>query len=325
VPYGSGSFVVMDQPINIIAHHIEISGQRQELGASPGPPGLDSANFMAVQHDCVVSTPPAKGSDFSAGHDRYVRLDSLLKRHSAMAPFALMPTKRGKWGLVAAFILIRKKPKIVKRYFRWAFGVGFYGFRGDFLSVWSRRRDLNCLNCLNWAVLCNLTVRLLISVRISSEGRMTAPAGQCLMIIPYSRYKVGGYLESLPLVSVLISCNRKRQRVWALIDSGSDMCVFNLEIADLLSIDPNKGKRYELTGLVGGSVGASGHQVNVVVSSPLNPADKLPGVDINVIFSTSLQPVPALLGQKGFFDNFQIRFRRYNNEMELFPKGGGRV
>jgi hypothetical protein len=111
----------MDQPINIIAHHVKISRERQELGVAPGPPGLDSADFMAVQQDFVVSTPPAKGSHFSAGHNSYVRLDSLLKRHSAMAPFALMSTKRGKRGLRTAFVVIRKKPKDVKTYFRWSF------------------------------------------------------------------------------------------------------------------------------------------------------------------------------------------------------------
>jgi len=81
----------MDQPINVIAHHINVSGQRQDLRPALGPPGLDSANFVAVQQNSVVSTPTAEGSNPSTGCYSKICLDSLLKRHSAMAPFAYCP------------------------------------------------------------------------------------------------------------------------------------------------------------------------------------------------------------------------------------------
>jgi hypothetical protein len=134
------------------------------------------------------------------------------------------------------------------------------------------------------------------------------------MIIRYTRYKINNHLESLPLVSVRLATNKKHVNVWGLVDSGSDFCVFNSEIASILSVDIRAGKHFELFGFVGGSSNAWLHQVNLQLS-------EFPGVNINVAFTDSLMPELALLGQRGFFDNFQVRFLRFNNIIEIYPKG----
>lgn len=130
----------------------------------------------------------------------------------------------------------------------------------------------------------------------------------------YLRYKDSdGQLISLPILPIRLSCNRKKQDVWALIDSGADISVFNYSIAHILDIDVEKGRLLDLRGLVGGDVTSYVHQVNVTVQG-------LASIDIPVAFTMSDTPDMAILGQKGFFDNFQIRFQRYKNLIEIYPK-----
>lgn len=133
------------------------------------------------------------------------------------------------------------------------------------------------------------------------------------MMIPYTRYKIGTELIRLPLVSVRLACNRKKQKVWAVIDSGADFCVFSYDIAALLDIDLRKGKSFSLTGFVGGDTLVWLHQVNLEIEG-------LPSININVVFTDSGMPSMPLLGQVGFFDNFQIRFQRYKDLIEIYPK-----
>lgn len=77
------------------------------------------------------------------------------------------------------------------------------------------------------------------------------------MIIPYTRYEVSdGVIEFLPIVSVRLACKGKDQKVWAIIDSGADISVFNSDIATLLGLVPNTGKAYPLSGFAGGNIEA---------------------------------------------------------------------
>jgi len=39
-----------------------------------------------------------------------------------------------------------------------------------------------------------------------------------------------------------------------------------------------------------------------------------------VAFTLSEQPIMPLLGHRGFFDNYQIRFQRYKDRLEIYPK-----
>jgi predicted aspartyl protease len=133
------------------------------------------------------------------------------------------------------------------------------------------------------------------------------------MRIPYTKYKIGTELERLPLVSVRLACNKEKVKLWALVDSGADFSVFNGDIAAILNIDLKKGKQIELMGLVGGSAPAWVHQVNLEVEG-------LRSVNINVAFTESSMPELCLVGQRGFFDQFQIRFEPYKDLIEIYPK-----
>ena len=122
------------------------------------------------------------------------------------------------------------------------------------------------------------------------------------MIFPYFRVKTPtGELVRLPLLPLTISCNKQREDMYALIDSGSDCCVFSYAIAKLLDVDVTAGKELRLDGLVGTSLECYLHQVHLEF-------EDLPPIDTMVAFTLSEQPIMPLLGQRGFFDNYQIRF-----------------
>lgn len=136
------------------------------------------------------------------------------------------------------------------------------------------------------------------------------------MITSYLRYKQGTELVRLPLLSVHLACNRKRETIWTIIDSGADVSVFSGEIADLLDIKPETGRPFNLGGILDGSEMKSWlHQVNLTV-------DDLGSIDIMVAFTASASPVLSILGQKGFFDSYQIRFQRFKDQIEIWPKSG---
>lgn len=139
-------------------------------------------------------------------------------------------------------------------------------------------------------------------------------------MIPYTKYLIKGQFENLPIVSVRLATNHKHQTVWAIIDSGADISVFNCEIADLLDINFTKGRPGKLDGLVGDSAPAWIHQVNLTVKDM--QANSLAGINTMVAFTESRDPELCILGQRRFFDNFQIRFQRYKNLIEIYPKSG---
>ena len=134
------------------------------------------------------------------------------------------------------------------------------------------------------------------------------------MIFRYVKIKTpDGELIRLPVIPIRLICNKQHQDVYALIDSGAEVCVFNSSIAKTLKIQVRKGKPLTLSGLVGGSVPGYLHQLNLSMQG-------LPSADLLVAFTETEDPGMPILGQRGFFDNFQIRFQRYKDLIEIFPK-----
>ena len=109
----------------------------------------------------------------------------------------------------------------------------------------------------------------------------------------------------------------------ALIDSGADYCVFNLEFAKYIGIDLEKAG-------AGNSVGIGGLEkiktYFVEIELKIKEFDDRIKIKAGFIDSPS---VIALLGQDGFFDNYKINFERNENFFEINPattsRGGFRT
>ncbi len=95
-----------------------------------------------------------------------------------------------------------------------------------------------------------------------------------------------------------------------LIDSGADINIFNAEIGKLLGIDIYTGKRFEVSGITGKSEPYFVHDIKVSVGG------KVINVEAGFMVNPGLDWY-GVVGQKGFFDKFVIKFDYSKKEIEI--------
>ena len=135
------------------------------------------------------------------------------------------------------------------------------------------------------------------------------------MIVPYRKYKDrDGNLVQLPIVSVRITVNEVSLPLWGLVDSGADVTLLNASFAHLFHVDLKKGKKIPLLGVMEGpEFAAYLHQVNLEIKD-VGSADTL------VAFTDSERhPDLVILGRRGFFEHFIIKFEEHKKQMEIEP------
>src|SRR3990167_5204062 len=114
-----------------------------------------------------------------------------------------------------------------------------------------------------------------------------------------------------PVITVLLKNNNKFVLYPALVDSGSDYCVFSIELARNLDIKllPKK------TNLIGiGHETVKGYWGKVEIN--INHAT----YNLKAVFAEMSEFGHGILGQKGFFDNFKVCFDKSRNQIEINPK-----
>lgn len=126
------------------------------------------------------------------------------------------------------------------------------------------------------------------------------------------RYKQYGSRVSRPVIPITIKHGNKSIRYEALVDSGADECFFHSEVGELLGLDIKKGKAEEVFGIGGKVLLYYRHKILIEVggSSHEIEAGFLPDVAGRVMKY-------GVLGQKGFFDLFIVRFDFPKGEIEL--------
>lgn len=104
-----------------------------------------------------------------------------------------------------------------------------------------------------------------------------------------------------PIIPVEIAYKGESRRYEALIDSGADHCIFHAEIAELLNIRLEDGKKYVFGGIGGSGLVGYIHPATLTIGGH--------SFDTEVVFSFDIsQSGYGILGQTGFFDHFRIRF-----------------
>jgi len=98
----------------------------------------------------------------------------------------------------------------------------------------------------------------------------------------------------------------------ALVDSGADCSLFNIQVAEVLGIDLSNAKPARFTGINGQIDGYRLEKIKIKVDG----FDEL--VEIPACFVKS-PTVSVLLGQEGFFDQYRIRFEKDHNTFEITP------
>ncbi|MBI2539637.1 MAG: hypothetical protein HYW04_07555 [Deltaproteobacteria bacterium] len=104
-----------------------------------------------------------------------------------------------------------------------------------------------------------------------------------------------------PILNVVMFYQHARsRRIEAIVDSGSDYCLFHASIGESLGIITRGGIPASVGGVIGGVKGELYyHRIRLLAAGE--------SYDIMAGFSPTLS-VPALLGRVGFFDNFIVAF-----------------
>jgi hypothetical protein len=128
------------------------------------------------------------------------------------------------------------------------------------------------------------------------------------MIFPYLSVRRRNTIRSLPIIPVQLCGPIQNVSVLALLDSGAEYSVFNRKLLDMLGLTIDNATLVEIIG-VGGSASQG---VLLDVEHRLGrhrwrgPA----------VFSDTVDS-PMILGQAGFFEFFNITFKRRQSLMDI--------
>ena len=115
-----------------------------------------------------------------------------------------------------------------------------------------------------------------------------------------------------PLLQAFVRHNVNMQHVLGLVDSGSVDCVFPASIGELLGIDIRSGRPHEFHGFDLRAVQGFVHNVHLQVAGFTH------WVNLDVVFLES--EGMTILGQRGFFESYQVVFERWARRFEINTK-----
>ncbi|MDP2951537.1 MAG: hypothetical protein Q8N55_04085 [bacterium] len=130
------------------------------------------------------------------------------------------------------------------------------------------------------------------------------------MIFNYKKYGPG---TLRPVIPIVLETNKRRLPYESLIDSGADICIFPAELAGILGIKIMQGKKKHVSGITGKVEDYYLHKIALEVGGWPYEAE--------VGFLPKIATLGyGVLGQKGFFDIFQIKFDYCKGIIEVKPK-----
>jgi hypothetical protein len=124
------------------------------------------------------------------------------------------------------------------------------------------------------------------------------------------RYRYTQYANALdparpflrPMVGVRIVNGNKTKGLPAVVDTGCDVSLAHTDIGTLVGIDVPTGRPYNYAGsVVGQTADAYIHTVHLIIVNHT-------WVDLDIAFANEMHPGFILLGQRGFFENFDVKF-----------------
>ena len=124
----------------------------------------------------------------------------------------------------------------------------------------------------------------------------------------YSRY--GNILR--PVIPIRVCVGEKQVQYEVLVDSGADLCLFSAEVGSAIGLDVLKGIPREVFGIGGKASFYYLHKVTIEVGGwPFE-------IEAGFMSEVAGRILPyGVVGQKGFFDNFIVKFDLLKEEIEL--------
>lgn len=124
------------------------------------------------------------------------------------------------------------------------------------------------------------------------------------------KYKRYGPQTLRPVVPINIFANDQQMIYEVLVDSGADISIFHSRIADILGIDLETGKISNLSGVTGKEESIYMHSLTVVVGGHFLK------LDVGFLENIGGEGY-GIVGQKGFFDKFIVKFDLAKGEIDL--------
>lgn len=116
-----------------------------------------------------------------------------------------------------------------------------------------------------------------------------------------------------PVIPIILEHEGKKVGYRALIDSGADYNIFHAAVGEILELDVKSGKKEIFGGISGEKLTAYFHFINAEIGDW--------SYKLYCGFSYDIPPYGyGVLGQKGFFENFIVKFDLLKAEIELKPK-----
>lgn len=128
----------------------------------------------------------------------------------------------------------------------------------------------------------------------------------------YTSFYIEGRSKAIkrPMIEIEVFGPGDSKKFDALIDSGADVSLFNLEIAEALGIDLVNAKPANFTGIAGS---VNGYRID---KTKIKVDGFAQAVEIPACFVDS-PSVGILLGQDGFFDLHRIKFEKDHDAFEI--------
>lgn len=119
-----------------------------------------------------------------------------------------------------------------------------------------------------------------------------------------------------PYINIAVKYKNKRQRIIALLDTGSDLCLFPADLGKYLGISVENGKQLPFAGISAKGV-AYFHKVTLEIGGWNH--------DCIVGFSPDMDRMkaPPVLGHEGFFDRYEVIFNCKKEIIEVKKSGTG--
>ncbi|MEX2007591.1 MAG: aspartyl protease family protein [Candidatus Levyibacteriota bacterium] len=128
------------------------------------------------------------------------------------------------------------------------------------------------------------------------------------------RYKSYGPGLLRPVIPIEIISGDNSVFYEVLVDSGADSNIFSSEISNILGINLAKGDKGEVAGITGESKPFYFHYLDIKVGGNL-----VRNVKIGFLKDIGKYAY-GVVGQKGFFDIFVVKFDLLKKEIELKPR-----
>lgn len=114
-----------------------------------------------------------------------------------------------------------------------------------------------------------------------------------------------------PIIEIIVKSKDKFAIYPVLIDSGADYCIFSIDLAKALNIKLQLKDKMKFIGVGKESVTGFLNSVTIKIGSEI--------YETKVIFADISDFGHGILGQKGFFDHFDIKLSYQKQTIEIEP------